>query len=72
MMAVPVWARYMAEAGAGWPHGEVPVEVPEGVSPNDRGGNRGKSADGPMPLAPHKKVKSTEALPAGVRVGPAR
>jgi penicillin-binding protein 1A len=67
MMAVPTWARYVAEAEAGWPHREVPVAVPAGVSPNDRGGNKGKTAEAPMPLAPHKKVRQ-EQLPTGVQL----
>jgi penicillin-binding protein 1A len=67
MMAVPVWARYMAEVSAGQPVKEIPWEVPPGVSPHDRGGTKGaRSADGPMPLTPHKKVKM-EKVPEGVR-----
>jgi penicillin-binding protein 1A len=60
MMAVPVWARYMAEAAAGWPHGEVPVAVPPGVSKNDRGGGKGRATE-----AAREKA---ESIPAGVRV----
>src|SRR5262249_58016315 len=67
MMAVPVWARYMAEVSAGQPLKEIPWELPAGVSAHDRGGMKGKvSAEGPMPLTPHKKVKM-EKLPDGVR-----
>jgi penicillin-binding protein 1A len=63
MMATPVWARYVAEAEAGWPHTEIPWEVPAGVTPHDRGGTKGRSADAtPMPLVPHKKV------PAGAQL----
>jgi penicillin-binding protein 1A len=54
MMAVPSWARYTAEAEAGWPHEEIPWEVPPGVSKHDRGGARGKRAEevptGPGPF----------------------
>ncbi len=68
MMAVPVWARYTAEAERGLPHKEIPWEVPEGVSANDRGGNRGRtSSDGRMPLTPHRKMK-TDQLPTGVQL----
>ena len=69
MMAVPVWARYTAEAEAGWPHQDIPWEVPAGVSRHDRGGNRGRSsADEPMPLTPHKKVKADELPTGGVQL----
>jgi membrane carboxypeptidase/penicillin-binding protein len=68
MMAVPVWARYMAEVSAGQPLKEIPWEAPPGVSPHDRGGTKGvrPGAEGPMPLTPHKKVKM-EKVPEGVR-----
>jgi membrane carboxypeptidase/penicillin-binding protein len=65
MMAVPSWARYMAEAAAGQPLKEIPWEVPPGVKRDDRGGTRGKSADEP------KKVKVDE-VPDGVQVGPTK
>ena len=70
MMAVPVWARYMAEASQGQKLVEIPWEVPAGVKKDDRGGTKGKSADAPstMPLSPHKKVKVDE-VPDGVQVG---
>jgi penicillin-binding protein 1A len=70
MMAVPVWARYMAEASQGQKLGEIPWEVPAGMKKDDRGGTKGKSADAPepMPLAPHKKMKVDE-VPDGVQVG---
>jgi penicillin-binding protein 1A len=71
MMAVPVWARYMAEAAQGQPQREIPWEVPAGLKKDDRGGGKGKSADGPMPLAPHKKIKVDE-VPDGVQVGPTK
>jgi penicillin-binding protein 1A len=67
MMAVPTWARYVAEAEAGWPHKEIPIAVPPGVSPNDRGGQKGKTADGPMPLSPHKRLRQDQ-LPTGVQL----
>jgi penicillin-binding protein 1A len=67
MMAVPVWARFMAEASAGIPLKEIPWEVPAGTGPHERGGTKGKgSAEAPMPLTPHKKVKM-EKVPEGVR-----
>ena len=70
MMAVPVWARYMAEASQGQKLIEIPWDVPAGVKKDDRGGSKGKSADAPepMPLAPHKKMKIDE-VPGGVQVG---
>jgi penicillin-binding protein 1A len=71
MMAVPVWARYMAEASAGQTLREIPWEVPPGVKKDDRGGTKGKSADGPMPLTPHKKIK-VDDVPEGVDVGHTR
>ena len=33
-----------AEAEAGWPHEEIPWEIPPGSSKHDRGGNRGRSS----------------------------
>jgi penicillin-binding protein 1A len=69
MMAVPVWARYMAEASEGQTLTEIPWAVPPGVKKDDRGGSRGKTADGPMPLSPHHKVKM-DALPDGVEAAP--
>jgi penicillin-binding protein 1A len=71
MSAVPMWARYMAEATQGQPLVEVPFEVPAGVKPGDRGGSKGRTADGPMPLVPHKKEKGVP-VPDGVKMGPTR
>jgi penicillin-binding protein 1A len=47
MSAVPMWARYMAEATLGQPKKEVPI-VPKGVSPHDRGGPN-RRAQAPVP-----------------------
>jgi penicillin-binding protein 1A len=46
MMAVPAWARYMAEAADGQPNKEIPAEVPPGVKKDDRGGTRGAKPAG--------------------------
>jgi penicillin-binding protein 1A len=71
MMAVPVWARYMAEVSAGQILKDVPWEAPPGTATHDRGGTKGKAADGErMELRPHKKVKmdkAPEVLPAKER-----
>ena len=65
MMAVPVWARYMAEVSAGQILKEVPWEVPPGTSKNDRGGAKGKAADGErMELRPRRR-RSEADLAAG-------
>ncbi|MBI4510358.1 MAG: transglycosylase domain-containing protein [Deltaproteobacteria bacterium] len=63
MSTVPMWARYMKEVSEGQPLEEIPWETPAGVKPGDRGGARGKSAEAPMPLVPHQKVKSLDAPP---------
>jgi penicillin-binding protein 1A len=69
MTAVPLWARYMRATAFGQPEAEIPWALPKGVKAHDRGGTRGKSADVPMPLAPHQKVKSLD-VPPGVFVPP--
>ena len=57
---VPLWGRYMYDVARDYPNLEVPWEVPEGVSPKDRGdhkkGQRGES----MPL-----VRRKATIPAG-------
>ena len=53
MMAVPVWARYMAEASQGQKLKAIPWEVPPGMKKDDRGGTKGTNPDAqaePMPL----------------------
>ncbi len=71
MSALPMWARFMAEATTGQPLREIPWEVPAGVKPNDRGGSKGRSLEGHMPLVPHKKEKVEEA-PPGLKIGAPR
>jgi membrane carboxypeptidase/penicillin-binding protein len=71
MSALPMWARFMAEATTGQPLREIPWEVPAGVKPYDRGGSKGRSLEGHMPLVPHKKEKVDEA-PPGLKLGAPR
>ena len=61
--------RFMRHASEGLPLGEVPGEPPPGVKSGDRGGTKGRSVDGPMPLVPPKKVKSIDT-PPGVHTAP--
>lgn len=72
MSAVPMWARFMYEATQGQSLKDIPWEVPRGVKPNDRGGSKGRSAEGPMPLVPHKKEKMDGAPPPGIKLGAPR
>ena len=66
MTAVPMWATYMAQVTRGQELAQqIPWEVPEDVPARDRGGQRGRTAASPMPLAPHKKVQ-TEEVPDGL------
>jgi penicillin-binding protein 1A len=62
MSAVPMWARYTAEAAGGFPHTELPVAVPAGVKQYDRGGTKGRQAGGPMDLVPPHKTKKDELV----------
>jgi len=75
MSAVPMWARFMAEASQGQKLEEIPSEVPPGVKPNDRGGSKGRSetATERMPLVPPKKEKAGGgAPPPGMKLAPPR
>ena len=66
MTVVPLWARYMYEAAAGYPNPEIPWKVPPGVNPNDRGDcSKGKKAPEPMELIwrPKKQEQPADDRP---------
>ncbi len=41
MTVVPMWSKYMVRATEGHPNREIPWQIPPGVDPHDRGGNKG-------------------------------
>lgn len=47
MTVVPLWARYMYEAGRGYPNTEIPWITPPGQKPDDRG-DHSKGTHGPQ------------------------
>ena len=47
MTVVPLWARYMYEAGRGYPNTEIPWITPPGQRPDDRG-DHSKGTHGPQ------------------------
>ncbi|MEO6775895.1 MAG: transglycosylase domain-containing protein [Kofleriaceae bacterium] len=47
MTVVPLWARYMYEAGRGYPNPEIPWFTPPGQKPEDRG-DHSKGVHGPQ------------------------
>ncbi len=47
MTVVPLWARYMYEAGRGYPNTEIPWITPPGQKPDDRGDHT-KGTHGPQ------------------------
>lgn len=71
MTVVPLWARYMYEVTRDFPNPEVPWEVPEGVSPGDRGDHSKGRKGGQMNLIYRHAEKPPEdgvddvALPPG-------
>jgi penicillin-binding protein 1A len=72
MSTLPMFARFIKHAAHGLPHAEVPGPPPPGVRSSDRGGTKGRAADGqPMPLTPPKKMKSLD-VPPGMRASPKR
>jgi penicillin-binding protein 1A len=67
MSTLPMYARFIKHASDGLPLDEVPGPPPAGVRAGDRGGNKGRAADGSQfPLTPPKKVKSLD-VPPGMR-----
>jgi penicillin-binding protein 1A len=67
MTAVPMWSRYMRKATQGHENLDIPWEVPEGVSPRDRGDHKlGERLE--MPLIYRKKPKAEDFEAAGLPV----
>ena len=68
MTVVPLWSRYMAEVNGDRVLAEIPWEVPPGVNPKDRGGNKGRQG-GPMSLVYHHPDKPEEPIvPEGTEI----
>ena len=66
MTVVPMWSRYMSEVNGDRVLEEIPWQVPPGINPRDRGGNKGRQAEAPMSLIYRKPDKPGEpAVPAG-------